>query len=155
MDDISFLGHRISGLGVWPELEKIITMQQWPKRVSFTTLRAFLGITEYYRRFVPQYANIATPLTDLLKEKKSAWNDKAELAFTTLKIHMQNLITLTLPDFSKPFDLTTNASGYAIGDVLSQKNRPIAFFSKKKPLPHHASSIDIYQGIIRDYRNDS
>ncbi|XP_076892735.1 uncharacterized protein LOC143544532 [Bidens hawaiensis] len=77
------------------------------------------GIIGYYRRFVPQYANIATPLTDLLKEKAFTWIDKAESAFTTLKNHVQNLITLALPDFSKPFDLTTNASGYAIGAVLS------------------------------------
>ncbi|KAJ0828513.1 putative nucleotidyltransferase, Ribonuclease H [Helianthus annuus] len=129
--DISFLGHRISGNGVRPEPEKIVSIQQWPKPVSFTTLRAFLGITGYYRPFVPQYAHIATPLTDILKAKEFLWNDKAETAFTTLKTHMQNLITLALPDFSKLFDLTTDASGYAIGAVLSQNNRPIAFFSKK------------------------
>ncbi|KAJ0575909.1 putative nucleotidyltransferase, Ribonuclease H [Helianthus annuus] len=129
--DISFLGHRISGFGVRPEPEKIASIQQWPTPHSFTTLRAFLGITGYYRKFVPQYASIATPLTDLLKQKEFQWTDQAAIAFKTLKSHMQNLVTLALPDFSQPFDLTTDASGYAIGAVLSQNNRPIAFFSKK------------------------
>ncbi|GJS67859.1 ty3-gypsy retrotransposon protein [Tanacetum coccineum] len=129
--DISFLGHRISGQGVSPEAEKIAAIQQWPQPSSFTTIRAFLGLTGYYRRFVPHYAHIAAPLTDILKLKEFKWTDKADAAFKELKSNMQQLITLALPNFTKPFDVTTDASGMAIGAVLSQDNKPIAFFSKK------------------------
>nr|GEU33969.1 Ty3/gypsy retrotransposon protein [Tanacetum cinerariifolium] len=92
--DISFLGHRISGQGVSPKAEKIAAIQQWPQPTSFTTIRAFLGLTG-------------------------------------VKKHMQQLITLALPSFTKTFDVTTDALGMAIGAVLSQENKPIAFFSKK------------------------
>ncbi|GKB98047.1 ty3-gypsy retrotransposon protein [Tanacetum coccineum] len=129
--NISFLGHRISGQGVAPEAEKIAAIQQWPQPSSFTTIRAFLGLTGYYRRFVPHYAQIAAPLTDILKMKEFKWTDDAAAAFKELKANMQKLVTLALPNFTKPFDVTTDASGIAIGAVLSQENKPIAFFSKK------------------------
>ncbi|GJZ65324.1 ty3-gypsy retrotransposon protein, partial [Tanacetum coccineum] len=129
--NISFLGHRISGQGVSPEAEKIAAIQQWPQPSSFTTIRAFLGLTGYYRRFVPHYAQIAAPLTDILKMKDFKWKEAVDAAFKELKTNMQQLITLALPNFIKPFDVTTDASGMAIGAVLSQENKPIAFFSKK------------------------
>ncbi|GKA66379.1 ty3-gypsy retrotransposon protein [Tanacetum coccineum] len=129
--DISFLGHRISGQGVSPKAEKIAAIQQWPQPSSFTTIREFLGFTGYYRRFVPHYAQIAAPLTDILKMKEFQWTDDADAAFNELKSNMQQLTTLALPNFTKPFDVTTDASGMAIGAVLSQENKPIAFFSKK------------------------
>ncbi|GJW78613.1 ty3-gypsy retrotransposon protein [Tanacetum coccineum] len=131
VSEISFLGHRISGQGVSPEAEKIAAIQQWPQPTSFTTIRAFLGLTGYYRRFVQNYARIAAPLTDILKMKEFKWTEDADVAFKELKQHMQQLITLALPNFTKPFDVTTDASGKAIGAVLSQENKPIAFFSKK------------------------
>ncbi|GKC42238.1 ty3-gypsy retrotransposon protein [Tanacetum coccineum] len=108
--DISFLGHRISGQGVAPEAEKIAAIQQWPQPSSFTTIRAFLGLTGYYRRFVPHYAQIAAPLTDILKMKDFQWTEAADAAFKELKANMQQLITLALPNFTKPFDVTTDAS---------------------------------------------
>lgn len=127
--DLSFLGHRISAKGVSPELEKVEAIQQCPTPTSFTTLRAFLGLTGYYRRFVQDYARIATPLTDILKEFE--WSNDSHAAFVNLKNHMEKLATLALPDFTKSFDVTTDASSVAIGAVLSQNNKPIAFFSKK------------------------
>lgn len=96
-----------------------------------TTLCAFLGLTNYYRRFVRDFAKIATPLTDLLRSKEFTWSDQAHSAFLALKQKMEHLVTLALPNFNAEFDVTTDASGTAISTVLSQKNRPIAFFSKK------------------------
>ncbi|XP_076937249.1 putative mitochondrial protein AtMg00860 [Bidens hawaiensis] len=96
-----------------------------------TALRAFLGLKGYYHRFVNRYARIASPLTDILKLPKFLWPPTAQIAFDNLKTAMVSLTTLALPDFSQPFDLTTDASGTAIGAVLSQRDRPISFFSKK------------------------
>ncbi|XP_035836073.1 uncharacterized protein LOC118484192 [Helianthus annuus] len=131
VQELSFLGHKISAVGVAPEPDKIEAIQSWPQPTSFTTLRAFLGLTGYYRRFVPHYARIASPLTDLLKKPEFTWTPDANQAFIELKTHMKELVTLALPDFSQPFDVTTDASGVAIGAVLSQNCKPIAFFSKK------------------------
>ncbi|GJT99430.1 ty3-gypsy retrotransposon protein [Tanacetum coccineum] len=128
---IPFLGHIISANGVDADPEKISAIQAWPTPASFTTLRAFLGLTGYYRRFVQKYAHIASPLTDLLKKPTFTWDQRAAAAFNTLKDAMTQLVTLALPNFNEPFDITTDASGIAIGAVLSQKDRPISFFSKK------------------------
>jgi hypothetical protein len=130
-DSISYLGHVISSKGVEAEPDKLQAIQSWPTPSSMTTLRGFLGLTGYYRRFVRNYASIASPLTDILKKPSFIWNEEAAMAFTALKEAMVSLITLTLPNFSRPFDVTTDASNVAIGAVLSQGDRPIAFFSKK------------------------
>lgn len=77
------------------------------------------------------YAQIAAPLTDILKLKVFKWGEAADATFNSLKSHMQNLTTLALPNFTKPLEVTTDVSGMAIGAVLSQEQNPIAFFSKK------------------------
>ncbi|MFX6572612.1 ribonuclease H family protein, partial [Acinetobacter baumannii] len=74
---------------------------------------------------------IASPLSDLLQDKKFQWSAQAQTAFDNLKQAMTNLPVLVLPNFDQPFELTTDASGVAIGAVLSQLDHPVAFFSKK------------------------
>nr|GEY56852.1 Ty3/gypsy retrotransposon protein [Tanacetum cinerariifolium] len=129
--EIQFLGHMISKNGVQADPDKVVAIQNWPTPNSFTTLRGFLGLTGYYRRFVKNYAATASPLTDILKLQQFQWNDFADKAFQALKQEMESLVTLALPDFTQPFDVTTDASDQAIGAVLSQSDRPINFFSKK------------------------
>lgn len=113
--EISFLGHRILGLGIAPDQDKISAIQQWPSPHSFTMLREFLGLTGYYRQFVPQYAHITSPLIKILKQKNFSLSSSSEVDFTTLKSQMQQLVTLALPNFQAPFDVTTDTSGQAIG----------------------------------------
>ncbi|XP_058726191.1 uncharacterized protein LOC131597514 [Vicia villosa] len=128
---IDYLGHFISSEGVTPDPTKIQAVVDWPTPRSLTSLRGFLGLTEFYRRFVRHYASLAAPLTDLLSSTKLHWSTEAESAFTTLKQKMTETPVLCLPDFSKLFVLETDASGVAIGAVLSQSGHPLAFFSKK------------------------
>nr|GEU32282.1 Ty3/gypsy retrotransposon protein [Tanacetum cinerariifolium] len=128
---IPFLGHIIFADDVQADPDKLAAIKSWPNPNSFTTLRAFLGLTGYYRRFVPTYAHIASHLTDIIKKPSFTWNAAANTAFTKLKDAMTHFITLALPNFFEPFDLTTDASGVAIGAVLSQNDKPISFFSKK------------------------
>lgn len=131
VQSVDYLGHIISAQGVQADPSKIEAIVEWPVPHSFTTLRAFLGLTGFYRRFVQHYATIAGPLTDLLKAPTFSWNPTAMQAFEKLKKAMTSLPVLSLPDFSLPFEVTTDASNIAIGAVLSQNNHPIAFFSKK------------------------
>lgn len=130
-NEIPFLGHFISAKGVTPNPEKINLIQTWPKPKSLTYLRAFLGLKGFYRRFVRHYAHLTAPLIDLLKLKSFSWPSTADIAFSDFKQAMANLLALALPDFNFPFDLTTDASSTNIGAVLSQNNKPIAFFVKK------------------------
>ena len=78
------------------------------------------------------YAKIASPLTSILKKtNKFEWNDKAQASFEKLKDALVNAPILKLPDFTKSFLVITNASGQAIGGVLTQEGRPVAYTSRK------------------------
>nr|KYP74287.1 Retrotransposable element Tf2 [Cajanus cajan] len=131
MPSVAYLGHIISGQGVQPDPEKIQAIVAWPPPRSLTALRGFLGLTGFYRKFVRNYAAIATPLTDLLCSPTFQWSLQAQQAFTELKSKITSVPVLALPDFNSPFVIETNASGTAIGVVLSQHGHPIAFFSKR------------------------
>ncbi|XP_058733199.1 uncharacterized protein LOC131604800 [Vicia villosa] len=118
---IDFLGHVISASGVAPDTEKVKAILDWPTPRSLSTLRGFLGLTGFYRRFVKDYATLAAPLTDLLRSTKFTWSTEADAAFTNLKRKMTDMPVLALPNFTKHFSIDTDASGVAIGAVLSQE----------------------------------
>lgn len=130
VQSISYLGHIITGTGVFPDLEKVKAIQDWPVPLTLTALRGFLGLTSFYRRFIRNYAAVAAPLTDLLKVITYQWNEQAQQAFTDLKKKITSNPTLCLPDFGQPFVLETDASAIAIGAVLSQNQHPIAVRSQ-------------------------
>lgn len=95
------------------------------------TLRGFLGIARFFRRFVWNFAEIASPLTDLLQKEPLQWNENAQKAFEELKKRLATPPILILPDFTKEFMVETDALSSGIGAVLCQGNRPVAFYSKK------------------------
>jgi len=98
-------------------------------------LKIFLGLTGYYRQFVPQFSKIAAPLHKLLKRgAKYLWEENQEIAFHTFKQKLMLQPILQYPDFSREFILTTDASNDGAGAVLSQgligKDLPIAYTSR-------------------------
>ncbi|GFU27806.1 retrovirus-related Pol polyprotein from transposon opus [Trichonephila clavipes] len=113
------------------------------KNISVPTtkkeIRSFLGLTSYYREYIPNFASLVLPLTELTRNRVPniiPWNEVAEQAFTKLKAQLVKAPSLYTPDLSKPYQLYTDASATAIGACLSQndekgKENPIAFFSKK------------------------
>ena len=104
-------------------------------------MRAFLGLTGYYRRFVKYYRLLTKPLTHLLKYKQFAWSETAQPAFDEVKIVMTRTPVLGLPDFTQPFTIETNACNDGIGAVLMQQGQPIAYLSKALGEKHKSLSI--------------
>ena len=100
---------------------------------------AFLRLANYYRRFVPNYASIAVPLTDSTKKKspdKLLWTTEMYQSFDALKKALISNQVLASPDPTRPFLLQTDTSGIGIGAVLSQStdegiDRPVAYYSRK------------------------
>lgn len=135
---VDFLGHNLGEgeIGLHQNnVEKIKTAKppQTKKEV-----RSFIGLTGYYRNYIPNYATIAAPLTDLTKKgspNKVQWGDPQQKAFESLKCHLTNRPILRLPDLTKDFILRTDASDLGVGAVLLQESAeelfPIAYASKK------------------------
>jgi hypothetical protein len=143
VSSVEYLGHIISVEGVRADPSKLQAMVEWPVPKNITALRAFLGLTGFYRRFVLNYATIASPLTYLLKANSFTWSDAANVAFINLKSAMSTLPLLSLSDFTIPFEVTTDASLTAVGAVLSKNSKPLAFFSKKLNPRLSASSTHV------------
>ena len=118
---VHYLGHVVSAAGIAPDPAKITVAMSYPVPTDTKQLKQFLGLTNYYRRFVPNYSRIAEPLYKLLRKgSQFLWNSNCQAAFTTLQ---QALITppiLVYLDFRQPFLLYTDASDFAMGAVLSQ-----------------------------------
>jgi hypothetical protein len=133
---VRYLGHIISAEGVQPDKSKTIVVANYPQPKDATQLRQFLGLTNYYRRFIGEYSKIARPLHDLLKKSTTfQWNQEAQWAFDTFKQKLTNPPILAYPDFTKIFIVHTDASESAIGGVLSQKfdegEKVIAYWSRQ------------------------
>ena len=129
--EVSFLGHVISEKGVAVQQHKVKAITDWPKPQNKKQVRAFLGMTGYYRKFIPGYSEIALPLTNLTKDDVVfLWTEREQLAFDMLKRKLTTADVLAHPDPQRQYVVTTDASGFAISGVLSQeqsdgKRRPV------------------------------
>ena len=132
--EVSFLGHIISAEGIKPDPDKVNAVQAWPIPKTQTELRGFLGLTNYFRRFIRGYSHIAAPLLSLTrKDSGSSVLLSAEClaAFHELKRMLATAPVLRVPDFEKPFRLVTDASQVGMGGVLTQDGQAVAYESKK------------------------
>ena len=139
-ESLEFLGHKIDAQGVSPLPEKVQAIQEFPRPDNARKLREYLGLLNFYRRFVPRCAQLLQPLTDLLRGnvKKSApveWSDVAQSAFEESKTALANAALLQHPNPTASLCLMVDASDVAVGGALQQfvdgQWNPISFFSKK------------------------
>ncbi|CAI2734793.1 unnamed protein product [Schistosoma spindalis] len=125
--EVIFLGHRITAGGVGTDKEKTRVIVNWPQLQSPKDVRSFLGLASYYRRFVRDFASLATPLHRLThKGRKFLRTSECQQAFDALKARLTSPPILAFPDTSADggeFILDTDASSSAIGAVLSQVDR--------------------------------
>lgn len=139
-----FLGFDIT-MGAVPTLatERVKAFQEYDRPKTVKELRRFLGVLNFYRHFLPSAAKHQVVLNDYLKQSKKNdktpinWNNEAIQSFLLCKYNLVNAATLLHPRINSTISLEVNASNYAIGGVLQQKEddknnwRPIPYFSKK------------------------
>jgi hypothetical protein len=131
LKEIKFLGHTISQAGIAVDPNKVQEVMTWKPPTTVRQIRSFLGLAGYYRRFIPDFSQIAKPITELLKkEAKFVWGQKCKDAFHALRQHLTTAPVLAQPDSNKPFDVYCDASSTGLGCVLMQDNRIIAYASR-------------------------
>lgn len=134
-DRIQFLGHTFTQGAVTIHSDRTRPIDQFPTPRNQKQLARFLGMTAFYARFIKDYAVITQPLNQLKrKDSKWTWGPEQQQAFTALKAALVSSPVLKLPDFSKRFVVHSDASGSAVGAVLSQEHDgqllPVAFASR-------------------------
>jgi RNase H-like domain found in reverse transcriptase/Reverse transcriptase (RNA-dependent DNA polymerase)/Integrase zinc binding domain/Retroviral aspartyl protease len=143
--EVKFCGHIIGNGQVQVLQDKIRAVNNWPQPQTIQHVRQFLGLAGCYRRFIKNFSQLATPLSNLLKVGENAakhknryisWNTTCQLAFDRLKAAMTSAPVLQQVDPQKPFVVETDASDFAIGSCLLQtaddsKLHPVAYESRK------------------------
>ena len=135
-DNIEYLGYMVSKQGLAMDESKIQAVLKWPVPKSVRDVQSFLGFANFYRRFIYRFAQIAKPLTLLTRKNKPfAWNDKAQVAFDTLKVAFTTAPVLAHFQPDLPIVVETDASDYAVAAILSQSHtngelHPVAFYSR-------------------------
>ena len=133
---IEFLGHVVSDKGVSVDAKKVEAVRMWPPPTNIHDLRAFLGLANYYRRFVHNYSKLTLPLTRMLKKGATVDMGATELeAFDAIKEALTTAPVLAVADPKLGYRIVTDASDFAIGAILLQDQghdwQPIAYESCK------------------------
>jgi hypothetical protein len=133
---VKYLGHIVSKEGIQVNPEKVECVLAMPPPQNVKGLQSFLGLCNYYSKFIPSYAKICKPFFKLLrKDVGYVWSDECEQAFVTLKQRLTSAPVLSTPDYKKPFSIHTDASMDGVGAILSQKDddgheHPIIYISR-------------------------
>jgi hypothetical protein len=131
--EMDFFRHRITQEGLKMDDHKVKAILGWEPPKSVPALRSFLRLASYYRKFIENFAKMATPLINLMKKSVETyeWDGACNEAFETLKGILVKTLVLKLPDFDKDFEIHSDASDFTIGGVLVQEEKSVAFESKK------------------------
>lgn len=137
-EEAEFLGLVVGRDGIRVQPRKVEVIQNWPRPINLTELRSFLGLVQFFRRFIPNFSARAAPLSALLQKRSGirSWDDRAQAAFADLKSALITAPILVPPDWARPFRVHIDASQFAVGATLTQvddegRDRVIAFTSKK------------------------
>jgi hypothetical protein len=135
-NQVVFLGYVVTPQGIEVDEAKIKAIKSWPIPATLTQLRSFLGLVEFYQRFMRDFSTIAALLNDLMKKGVPFyWGATQEHSFNALINKLTHARLLQLLDFGKTFEPECDASGIGIGGVLLQEGKLIAYFSEKLSEP--------------------
>ena len=127
--ELAFLGHIVGVDGIKVDPAKIQVVKDFPVPRNLKELQQFLGLANYFRRFVQGYSARAKPLVSLTRKSAAfVWSAECQAAFDSLKQYLMEAPVLAMPDMEKPWELVSDACGYAMGAVLLQLGRPVGFF---------------------------
>ena len=127
---MSFLRHVISDEGISMDPKKIEVVCDWKRPTIVTEIRSFLGLANYYTRFVENFSKIAAPLTKLTQKNVNfVWSVAYEKSFHEVKEFLPSALVLALPNEIDSFVVYCDASRIGLGCVLMQKNKVIAYAS--------------------------
>ncbi len=136
--EVRYLGFHLGHGQVRPQIDKTAAIAACPRPKTKKEVRQFLGLAGYYRRFIPDYSELTSPLTDLTKKEVPdmvPWTERCQQVFTQVKAALCGGPLLHSPDFSLPFLLQTDASDRGLGAVLTQEiggeERPVLYISQK------------------------
>ena len=132
--ELTFLGFVISQCTLKMYPSKFEAIVNWPPPKTQSDVKSFHGLALFYRKFVKNFSHVCAPILDTIKggrKVKFVWTKEANDAFGYLKSRIAQYPILTLPDFNKVFIVETYASNLAIGAVLSQDGKLVAFFIEK------------------------
>jgi len=130
-DSLKYLGYVVNQYGLQVDPEKVRSISEFKRPVDVKSLRRFIGMASWYRRFVPGFSSIMEPLHALTsKNCKFRWSQECESAFLAIKEKLITAPVLACPDFEKPFDLFVDGSQTGLGGILSQEGRVVAYASR-------------------------
>jgi hypothetical protein len=112
---------------------KVEVIKNWPSPRNILEVRRFHGLASFYRNFIKNFSGISVAMMETFKKRHKSfhWTAEAEKSFNLLKQKIMEQLVLVFPDFQKTFQVKYDVRGYAIGAVLSQEDKPIAYFSEK------------------------
>ena len=129
---VEFHGHVVSGDGVHVDPKKIEVIDKWRLPKSLTEVRSFIGLGNYFKRFIQGYSKLVHPLVQLTRPKLPfVWSRLVQSAFDDLKHCLCGAPVLALPNVDAHYEVVCDASGFGCGAVLLQSQKPIAFHSYK------------------------
>jgi hypothetical protein len=133
--EIEYLGHVITNGQILPAASKVSVLFKYERPKTVRQLQAFLGLANYYRRFIEKLSDIAKPLYQATTKKKLSWNDECETSFNWIREYLtETKGVLVLPNFEQSFRVEADASKWCLGAILSQRVngqfRPVAYWSK-------------------------
>jgi hypothetical protein len=159
---LPFLGHVVCQKGVEMQQSKRQSLVAWPRLPTVTEVQSFLGLTNYYRRFIRHFARISTPLSELTKKGVPfEWAGDQGNSFRSLKDAVESAPVLQLADPAKPYIVTCDASDVENGAVLKHKGEngphPVAFASRKfsgaeKNYPVHERELLAIVYALKEWR---
>ena len=130
--NLEYLGYNISREGLRPSQKKVEAILQIKAPTTRKQLRRFIGMVNYYRDMWPQRSHFLAPLSSMTSAKiKWKWTPECQEAFEQMKALIAKETLVTFPDFSKEFEIHTDASKLQLGACISQEGKPVAFYSRK------------------------